>query len=358
MIKSYDFNQNVNEPCIYKYIKDKKVVFLVLYVDDILLIGNDVEILSNIKKWLAEQFQMKDLGEASYVLGIQIIRDRKNRLLALSQASYIDKVLIRFSMQNSKKGQLPSRHGVILSKEQCPKTPQEEEDMRRVPYASAVGSLMYAMLCTRPDICYAVGIVSRFQSNPGLDHWIAVKHILKYLRRTRNYMLVYSSQDLIPTGYTDSDFQSDKDTRKSTSGSVFTLGGGAIVWRSIKQSSTADSTMEAEYIAACEAAKEAVWLRKFFTDLEVVPNMDKPLTLYCDNSGAVANSKEPRSHKRGKHIERKYHLIREIVHRGDVAVMKIASENNITDLFTKTLPAKTFESHLEGLGLRDMSHLL
>ena len=111
-------------------------------------------------------------------------------------------------------------------------------------------------------------------------------------------------------------------------------------------------------IVACEAAKEAVWLRKFFTDLKVVPNMDKPLTLYCDNSGAVANSKEPRSHKRGKHIERKYHLIREIVHRGDVAVMKISSENNIADPFTKTLPAKTFESHLEGLGLRDMSHLL
>ena len=182
---------------------------------------------------------------------------------------------------------------------------------------------MYTMLCTRPDICYAVGIVSRYQSNPGLDHWIAVKHILKYLRRTRNFMLVYSGGDLNPIGYTDSDFQSDRDSRKSTSGSVFTLGGGAIVWRSIKQSSIADSTMEAEYIAACEAAKEAVWLRKFFTDLEVVPDKDKPLVLYWDNSGAVANSKEPRSHKRGKHIERKYHLIREIVHRGDVTVTKI-----------------------------------
>ena len=131
---------------------------------------------------------MKDLGEASYVLGIQLIRDCKNKLLALSQASYIDKVLARFLMRNSKKGLLPARHGIALSKEQCLKTPQEEEDMRRVPYASAVGSLMYAMLCTRPDIFYAVGIVSRFQSNPGLDHWIAVKHILKYLRRTRNYI--------------------------------------------------------------------------------------------------------------------------------------------------------------------------
>ena len=223
-IKSYGFDQNVDEPCVYKYIKEKKVVFLVLYVDDILLIGNDVESLSNVKKWLANQFQMKDLGEASYVLGIQLIRDRKNKLLALSQASYFDKMLIKFAMQNSKKGNLPSRHGVTLSKEQCPKTPQEEENMRHIPYASAVGSLMYAMLCTRPDICYAVGVVSRYQSNLGLDHWVAVKHILKYLRRTRNYMLVYSGRDLIPIGYTDSDFQSDKDSRKSTSGSVFIVG--------------------------------------------------------------------------------------------------------------------------------------
>ena len=358
IIKTYGFEQNIDEPCVYKLINEQTVVFLVLYVDDILLIGNNVKVLTDVKNWLAEQFQMKDLGDASYVLGIQIIRDRKNRLLALSQASYIDKVLARFSMQNSKKGLLPSRHGISLSKQQCPKTPQEEEDMRRIPYASAVGSLMYAMLCTRPDICYAVGVVSRYQSNPGQEHWIAVKHVLKYLRRTRDYMLVYSGGDLNLLGYTDSDFQSDKDSRKSTSGSVFTLGGGAVVWRSIKQSSIADSTMEAEYIAACEAAKEAVWLKKFLTDLEVVPGMDKPITLFCDNSGAVTNSKEPCSHKRGKHIERKYHLIREIVHRGDVAVTKIPTLDNLADPFTKTLTEKQFNKHFEGMGLREMSHLL
>ena len=230
--------------------------------------------------------------------------------------------------------------------------------MRRIPFASTVGSLMYAMLCTRPDIYYAVGIVSRYQSNPGMGHWIAVKHILKYLRRTRDYMLVYSGGDLNPIGYSDFDFQSDKDSRKSTFGSIFTLGGGIVVWRSIKQSSITDSTMEAEYIAACEAANELVWLKKLYTDLEVVPNMEKPLVLYCDNSGAVENSNELRTHKRGKHIERKYHLIREIVHRGDVAVMKIASEQNLADPFTKTLPERVFTGHLDGLGLRDMSHLL
>lgn len=316
------------------------MIFLVLYVDDILLIENDLKILSNVKRWLAEQFQMKDLGEASYVLGIQIIRDRKNKLILLSQASYIDKVLAHFLMQNSKKGLLPTRHGIVLYKEQCPKTPQEEEDMRQISYASTVESLMYAMLCTRPDICYAVGVVSRFQSNPGIEHWVAVKHILKYLRRTRNYMLASSGGDLNPLGYTDSDFQSDKDSRRSTSRSVFTLGGAAVVWRSIKQSSIADSIMKAEYIAACEAAKESVWLKKFYTDLEVVSEMNMPLALFCNNTGAVANSREPRSHKRDKHIERKYHLVREIVHRGDINVMKIASEQILADLFTKMLPEK------------------
>lgn len=143
-------------------------------------------------------------------------------------------MLARYSMQNSKKGLLPFRHRVHLSKEQCPKTPHEIEDMRRIPYASAVGSLMYAMLCTGPDICHAVGIVSRYQSNPRLDHWTTVKIILKYLWRTRDYMLVYGCKDLFLTGYTDSDFQTDKDSRKSTSGSIFTINEGAVVWRSIK----------------------------------------------------------------------------------------------------------------------------
>jgi len=357
-VKTYGFVQSMDEPCVYKLIQEGKVVFLVLYVDDILLIGNDVGRLTEVKLWLAKQFDMKDLGEAAYVLGIQIFRDRKNKQLALSQASYIDKVMDRFAMQNSKKGYLPFRHGVSLSKEQSPKTPQEEEDMSRVPYASAVGSLMYAMLCTRPDICYAVGVVSRFQSNPGPEHWVAVKHILKYLRRTRNYMLVYSGTDLNMTGYTDSDFQSDKDSRKSTSGSVFVLNGGSVVWRSIKQTCIADSTMEAEYVAACEAAKEAVWLKKFLVSLEVVPEADRPMVLYCDNSGAVANSKEPRSHKRSKHIERKYHLIREIVQRGDVEVTKISTHDNLADPFTKALSGKVFDTHLEGLGMRDCTHLL
>ena len=163
-------------------------MFLVLYVDDILLIGNDVGVMSSVKVWLSSLFDMKDLGEANFILRINFWQDRKNKMLGLSQARYIDKVLEWFSMQNSKKWLLPFRHGVSLSDDQRPKS-QEEENMMSVPYASAVGSLMYAMLCTRPDIYYSIGMVSRYQSNSGPKHWQAVKHILKYLRRMKDYML-------------------------------------------------------------------------------------------------------------------------------------------------------------------------
>ncbi|XP_060967751.1 secreted RxLR effector protein 161-like [Cannabis sativa] len=169
--------------------------------------------------------------------------------------------------------------------------------MAKIPYASAVGSLMYAMLCTRPDICYAVGNVSRYQSNPGHEHWNAVKYILKYLKSTRNLVLVYKGGALNPIGYIDSDFQASLEDSKSTSGMVFTLGGGAVVWRSAKQTVISDSTMEAEYIAEAEAAKELVWLRKFFTSIGVVPGMEKPLVLLCDNNGAIVLQQENHAHK-------------------------------------------------------------
>ncbi|CAA0828997.1 cysteine-rich RLK (RECEPTOR-like protein kinase) 8, partial [Striga hermonthica] len=227
-----------------------------------------------------------------------------------------------------------------LSKELSPKTTEEIEDMKTVPYASAVGSLMYAMLCTRPDISYAVGMVAIYQSNPEREHWAAVKHILKYLRRTKEYMLVYRADSLSPLGYSDSDFLSERDESKSTSGYVFNLGGGAISWRSAKQKCVADSTMEAEYIAASEAAKEAVWLKNFLVDLEVIPSLPRVITVHCDNSGAVANSREPRAHRASKNIERKYHFIRDIVARGEVEITKIASEDKLADPFTKSLPEK------------------
>jgi hypothetical protein len=155
--------------------------------------------------------------------------------------------------------------------------------------------------------------------------------------------------------YTDSDFQSDVNDRKSTSGFVFTLNGGAVSWKSCKQSVTADSTTEAEYIAAAEAAKEAVWIKKFITELDVVPTIESPIPLFCDNNGAIAQAKEPRSHQKSKHIERRFHIIREIVNRGDVNILKVASVDNISDPFTKPLSQVKLDRHLEKMGVRFMA---
>jgi hypothetical protein len=137
---------------------------------------------------------MKDLGEAAYILGINIYRDRLRCLTALNQSTYIDKVLKRIKMENAKKGFLPMSHGVTLSRNQCPKIVDERVQMSGVPYASAVGSIMYAMICTRPDVSYALSVSSRYQSDPGVAHWTVVKNILKYLRRTKDMLLVYEEK--------------------------------------------------------------------------------------------------------------------------------------------------------------------
>jgi sulfur relay (sulfurtransferase) DsrC/TusE family protein len=192
-------------------------------------------------------------------------------------------------MQDSKKGFLPMSHGIALSKSQCATTPDEQKRMSTIPYASAIGSIMYAMFCTRPDVSFALSVTSRYQSNFGEAHWTIIKIILKYFRRTKNMFLIFGGEDeLVIKGYTDASFQTDKDDSKSQSGFVFCLNGGAVSLKSSKQDTVADSTTEAEYIAASEAAKEVVWIRKFVSELGVVPGASSPVNLYCDNSCAFA----------------------------------------------------------------------
>ncbi|MBY3556123.1 Ty1/Copia family ribonuclease HI, partial [Modestobacter lapidis] len=173
-----------------------------------------------------------------------------------------------------------------------------------------------------------------------------------YLRRTKDLALIYGGDELKVDGFTDSDFQSDIDDRKSTSGYLFTLNGGVFSWKSCKQTITADSTTEAEYVAASEAAKEAVWIRKFISELGVVPAIESPIPLYCDNNGAIAQAKEPRSHQKSKHIERRFHMIREIIERGDISMQRVASEDNTADPLTKALTQKVLDRHLKKMGMK------
>ena len=171
---------------------------------------------------------------------------------------------------------------------QYPNNDMEKKQMEAIPYASVVGSLMYAQTCTRPDISFAVGMLGRYQSNPGLDHWKVAKKVLRYLQGTKDHMLTYRRYDHLEViGYLDSDFAGCVDTRKSTFGYLYLLAGGAISWKSAKQTFIATSTMEAEFVACSEAMVQAKWPRNFILGLGVDDSIARPLKIYCDNSTAV-----------------------------------------------------------------------
>uniref|UniRef100_A0A2N9IWZ4 Integrase catalytic domain-containing protein n=1 Tax=Fagus sylvatica TaxID=28930 RepID=A0A2N9IWZ4_FAGSY len=281
VVTSFGFKENPVDHCIYLKINGSKIIFLVLYVDDILLASNDLGLLRETKRFLFDNFEMKDLGEASFVLGIEIHRDRSRGILGLSQKSYISRVLERFNMSTCSAGDAPIVKGDKLSKLQCPQNDLKRNEMKKIPYASAVGSLMYAQVCTRPDIAFAISVLGR------------------------------RSNLLEVVGYADADYAGCADDLKSTSGYVFMLAGGVISWKSVKQTLTASSTMQAEYVACYEATLQAVWLRNFISRLEIVDSISKPLTIYNDNSAVVCFSKNNKRSSGSKHMHIKYLVVRE-----------------------------------------------
>ncbi|KAL0427304.1 UNVERIFIED_CONTAM: Retrovirus-related Pol polyprotein from transposon RE2 [Sesamum latifolium] len=250
------------------------------------------------------------------------------------------------------------RHGIKLSKKQSPKTDEELKRMSNIPYASAVGSIQYVVQCTRPDVAYALSVTSRYQACAGEAHWGAVKSILKYLKKTKDMFLIYGGGELILEGYSDASFQSNDDDAKSQSDFVFKLNGGVVAWKSSKKDTTADSTTEAEYIAASKAAKEAVWMKNYIQELGMVPSIAEPVVTFCDNNGAIAQAKKPRSHHRSKHMLRRYHLLMEMVSRGDCRMDRVSSAENTADPLTKPMSQIAHTQHLDKMGLKSMGDWL
>ncbi|KAH9792408.1 hypothetical protein KPL71_004103 [Citrus sinensis] len=244
-------------------------IYLLLYVDDMLIASKNRDEIERLKKQLASEFEMKDLDDAQRILGMEIRRDKKNGSVWLTQKSYLKKVLERFGMDDKTKPVCtPLAPHFKLSSSLCPRSQEECDYMARVPYASVVGSLMYVMICTRPDISQAVSMVSRYMHNPGKNQWLTVKWILRYLYGTVDVGLLFKKdcgQQCV--GYYDSDFAGDLDKQRSTTGYVFTLGGSPVSWRSILQSTIALSTTEAKYMTVTEAVKEAIWLKGLLGDL-------------------------------------------------------------------------------------------
>ena len=222
--------------------------------------------------------------------------------------------------------------------------------MSHIPYANALGILMYVMISTRPDISHAVSVVSRYMKNPRKEHWAAVKWVFQYLRGTSNYCITFDGCSDEVCGYVDSDFAGDFDKRRSTLGYVFTLAGGAISWMSKLQNIVALSTTEAEYIAASHACKEAVWLKGLLGELGKVQNTIK---VFCDSQSAIHLAKNPAYHSKTKHIPIKYHFVRHVVHEGGVVLEKVHTKKNSADMFTKSVTLEKLWWCLASLGLQE-----
>ena len=216
-------------------VDDRSHLFLTLYVDDTIIAIKSKSDILNLKTMLSKEFDMKDLGAAKKILGMEIHRDRQAGKLFVNKKKYVKKVLERFSMQKAKPVSTPLAAHFRLSLQLCPNTEDEVEFMSRVPYANAVGCLMYAMICTRPDISQAVSVVSRYMGNPGKEHWNAVKWIFRYLAGTVDYGIMFDQNGALGNvvGYVDADYAGDLDSRRSMTGFVFTFGRGPICWRSV-----------------------------------------------------------------------------------------------------------------------------
>nr|GEY74369.1 hypothetical protein [Tanacetum cinerariifolium] len=346
-IKKFSFTQNRDEPCVYLKASGSYVAILILYVDDILLMGNNVPMLQDVKSYLKRSFAMKDLGGAAYILGIKIYRDRSKRLIGLCQSAYIEKILKIYYMENSKRETNSMQEKLKLSKSLGASTPAKKQRMQNVPYASAIGLIMYDVSCTRPDVAFTQNITSRFQQNPGEEHWTAVKNILKYLRNTKDMFLVYGAnmeRELRVFCYTDAGYLTDADDLRSQTGYMFVLNGGAVDWKSTKQSIFVTSSTDVEYIAAFDALKEAVWIRKFIYGLGIVPKIKEPISMYCGNTGAITIAKDDGVTKGARHFRAKVYYLRETIKLGDVKIEKIDTDDNLADPFTKAL---AFPKHSE-----------
>ena len=318
-------------------------MFIAVYVDDLLIVGPSKEEIQKVKDTLNKEFQMTDLGPCQYYLGMRIRRDRPNRTIYLSQQGYLERILKDFDMWESKPVATPldnSRFETAEEGYEC-----KPEDRKR--YQSAVGSLMYAMLGTRPDIAFAVSVVSRYASNPTEAHWRAVKRIFRYLRSTITLELVYTGDFKPLLGYSDADWAGDHDTRRSTSGYIFNIGS----WSSKRQPTVALSSCEAEYMGQTQATKEAIWLQDLLQNLTGSTEEPQATIIYCDNQGAIALAKNPQFHARTKHIDIQHHFVREKVAEGKVQLDYIPTDKQVADGLTKALPKDRFVEFREALGL-------
>ncbi|UYV74577.1 hypothetical protein LAZ67_12000185 [Cordylochernes scorpioides] len=327
------------DPCVY-FSKD---IILGVHVDDLLVTTSSVESYVKFKSSIQGELDIKDIGEVSDLLSVRNKRNKDSNL-ELVQTHYIEEILKEYGMEHAKEASTPLDPGMFTEgpggKEAC-----------CAPYQQAIGNLLWLAGMTRPDIAYAVSYLSKFNSSPLQQHWNAVKHLLRYLKKTKDLKLVFSKTGKKLAAFADADWGSDKEDRESYSGYIFVLGRAAISWCSSKQKCVALSTAEAEYYAMCETAKEALWFTSFMEEIGVGGFKESPLKIYIDNQGAMFLAENEVVSERSKHIDIRHLFIRDLIKDGKLSFVYVPTEENPADLFTKNLKSPALQQNYTKLGL-------
>ena len=339
---SIGFKPCIHDPCLFTRRSEGRLAYIFVYVDDLVIATNTVKEMRMVKLELSNKWSMKDLGPIESILGIRVIRDREKRTLSMSQERYIDVLLMKFKLENVKAAKTPMSPGYRLTKQGCAATPEEQILASRRPYRELVGSLMYLMVCTRPDIAYAISQLSRYCSNHGTEHWNALMQVVRYVKGSKGSGVTYKGGNLLyPSMFSDATFASDVDSKKSVSAYISYVGGGPVSWKSKLQSTVALSSCESEYIALCAAAQEAVHLRYLF--LELVPDVrGTPIVVFEDNTSTIEVSKNPVLHEKQKHVDVKYHYVKECITEGRIQVRYLRTDLMLADLLTKAVQTNTW----------------
>lgn len=347
VLKQRGFTNSSVDRCLYILDRNHitKNIYVILYVDDLLVVTFDEGILTNFKKYLMKQFSMKDMNEIKFFLGIKV--ERKGNIITLDQSSYLKTVLKRFNMSDCKDISTPLPTKLNYAG-------LDSDEYYDAPCKNLIGCLMYAMLCTRPDLCVALNLLSRYQKKNNKELWQNLKRILRYVKGTLKLRLIYEKVDYksLITGYVDADWASNELDRKSTTGYLFKVfDKSTISWNTKRQNSVATSSTESEYMALFEAIKEACWLKSLLSSIKL--EIKEPILIYEDNNGCIAIANNPTDHKRSKHIDVKYHFSREKVEQKEVKIEYLPTGKQLADAFTKPLPATQFLYIRKQIGLEE-----
>lgn len=338
---SIGFTKSLSESTLYVKCLSSDILIVSLYVDDLLVTGSNNVFVEEFKQDMMKVFEMTDCGEMAFFLGMEVKQNEKG--IFISQKKYAKEILKKFQMENCKHVDTPMVLKLKLGKE------DGAEKVDETDFRSLIGCLMY-LTATRPDIMHAVSILSRFIHCAKEVHLQAAKRVLRYIKGTLDYGVWFNyNQDFNFHGFSDSDWGGSLDDMKSTSGYCFTLGSGMFSWSSKKQDIVAQSTAEAEFIAAAAAVNQALWLRKILVDLQMT--QAEPTRVFVDNQAAIAISNNSVFHGKTKHFNIKLYFLREVQKEGEVLLQYCKTEDQLADIFTKTLSKGRFENLREKLGV-------